>query len=346
MWEDLLEVLGFDFDDADDAEDLFDDDYEDEDADWADEYQQHLEQLNPEQAAASSRYMVDNDGDGYDETFINETLYDTDGDGYVDTVKTTQEIDANGDGLADYSAIRLEHINAEGEYHLYALEDMNGNGTFETVSLGLDGDDDGNFENVYYHSALEDAYTPFDAENADMDAVVGNPLDAADSWHQQETGSSCAIASPEFVLEQFFDHDFTESELRDLAEENGWYTPGGGTPMNDVGNILEHFGLNVERSVNNSLEDLEKCLSEGGQVIVGIDADELWEGSSDDFYGPGMGANHAIQVIGVDHTEPDNPMVIINDSGTESGQCAAIPAELFMDAWEDSGNFMVTAFEA
>ena len=37
---------------------------------------------------------------------------------------------------------------------------------------------------------------------------------------------------------------------------------------------------------------------------------------------------------------------IINDSGSESGQCAAIPADLFMDAWEDSDHFMVTAFEA
>ena len=79
---------------------------------------------------------------------------------------------------------------------------------------------------------------------------------------------------------------------------------------------------------------------------MGIDADEMWEGGSDDFYGPGMGANHAIQVIGVDHTDPENPMVIINDSGVANGQCVSVPADLFMDAWEDSDNFMVTAFEA
>lgn len=345
MWEDLLEALGFD-----DADSHFEDNnWEIEEAaaeDLADDYQHHLEQLSPEQAAASERYMVDNDGDGYAETFVTETIYDTDGDGYLDTVKLTEEIDMNGDGLADYSAIQVEHVTADGEFNVYTVEDLNGNGTYETVSLAINEDENGYYEDVYYHSALEDAYTPFDPESADMDAVTGDPLEAAESWHLQETDSSCAVASQEFVLEQFFDQDFNESELRDLAEENGWYTPAGGTPMNDVGNILEHFGLDVERSINNSLEDLEKCLSDGGQVIVGIDADELWEGASDDFYGPGMGANHAIQVIGVDRTDPENPMVIINDSGSESGQCAAIPADLFMDAWEDSDHFMVTAFEA
>ena len=165
--------------------------------------------------------------------------------------------------------------------------------------------------------------------------------DAMESWHVQ-SGNTCAVVSQEFALESIFDREFDEDELRELAEDNGWYN--NGTSMEDVGKIMEYYGANVEQSIGNSLDDLKESLAQGNQVIVGVDADELWSGQNEEMFGPGMDADHAIQVIGFDESDMANPMVIINDSGVANGQGVMVPAEEFLDAWEDSGCFMVEAY--
>ncbi len=75
-----------------------------------------------------------------------------------------------------------------------------------------------------------------------------------------------------------------------------------------------------------------------------MDSSEIWEGQDDDFFGPGIDADHAVQVIGLDYSDPGNPLVILNDPGTANGGGAMIPLEIFMGAWEDSGCFMVEAY--
>ena len=74
---------------------------------------------------------------------------------------------------------------------------------------------------------------------------------------------------------------------------------------------------------------------------VSIDADEIWIGDNDSIFAPGEAANHAVEVIGVDYTDPDNPVVILNDSGHPDGCGSMIPLEDFVDAWEDGGCQMV-----
>ena len=185
-------------------------------------------------------------------------------------------------------------------------------------------------------------YDSYDPSRANPAAVVGDPEEALETWHRQETNSSCAVASQEFVLDQLLDRDFTEAELRELAAEQGWYDEGG-TPLNCVGNILSYMGLDVDKSTGNSAQDLENSLAEGNKVIVCVDSDELWYGESDDLYGPGMDPDHAIQVVGIDRTVPDQPMVILNDSGCTNGGCAMVPMDMFLEAWEDSDCLMVEA---
>jgi hypothetical protein len=120
--------------------------------------------------------------------------------------------------------------------------------------------------------------------------------------------------------------------------------------MDDVGNLLEHYGVPVEQHHGATIADIENALAEGDGVIVGVDGGELSNPEFDfdqplvDYQGiPGQGADHAVQVVGLDYTDPDNPMVIINDPGSSDGQGKAIPLEAFLAAWEDSGNFLVTA---
>lgn len=182
--------------------------------------------------------------------------------------------------------------------------------------------------------------------------LIGDPASAMDDWHQQEAPDTCAIVSQEFVLEELTGQEFTEAELVSEATEQGWYVPGGGTPMADVGRVLEAHGVSVERYEGASLEDLQAAVASGQGVIVGVDAQELWTPGgdilNDDLVGdvpgiPGQDANHAVSVIGFDVSDPEHPMVILNDPGHPEGRGLMMPAEEFVGAWNDSGNFMVVA---
>ena len=107
--------------------------------------------------------------------------------------------------------------------------------------------------------------------------------------------------------------------------------------------ILDHYGIEHEDSYDNSIEDLVESLNDGHRVIVAVDSEEYWYGENDgdDYYTPGDGVNHAVEVIGIDNSDPDNPMIILNDSGVPDGAGLLIPMETFMDAWEDGNNFMI-----
>lgn len=318
---------------------------------------------------------VDSDLDGVTDT--ENSFMDSDGDGFIDTVFGM--VDSNQDGIADTETMSSD-LNGDGLIDMVTqtmyldsdqngivdtisyAQDTNGDGYFDVATFAQDVDMDGLFDIVISSQnaiqsmpALDPTAPGNDPDSGtdpvdsapdtsiDDDGIVGDPADDMENWHLQETDSSCAVCAQEFVLEELLDRDFTEEELRDFAEQNGWYSENG-TPMEDVGNILEAYGLQVNKHEGGSIEDIEKCLDNGGSVIVGLDADEIWYGDND-IFGPGDDANHAVEVIGVDYSDPDNPMVILNDSGTPDGCGSEIPLDQFMDAWEDSNCFMVEAYK-
>ena len=305
----------------------------------------------------------DMDGNGVDETILTDVVMDTDGDGVFDTVHMADNTDTNGDGIIDTS-VEYRDNDMDGTIDSSTVTvgyDTDGDGIFDTFEVGVDHDGDtiideaGIYQDFDQNGILEPAddslmlgeapaYDNFDPSMSDSDAVIGDPAEAMEKWHCQETGSSCAVAAQEFAAEVLTGEEFNEADLRDIGEENGWYAPDGGTLPDDVGKILEELGLDVERSWNNTIQDIEDCLANNGEVIVGVDSSEIWEGESDEWFGPGMGADHAIQVIGIDKTDPDNPMVILNDSGVANGCGAMVSLEVFMEAWEDSGYFMTEVY--
>lgn len=123
--------------------------------------------------------------------------------------------------------------------------------------------------------------------------------------------------------------------------------------MEDVGNLLEYYGLNVDKHEGSSISEIEQTLSEGDKVIVGLNCEDIWiPGQSDlehalnEIQGiPGNDANHAVEVIGVDRSDPGNPMIILNDPGHPGGEGSMIPLNEFETAWSDSNHFVVTASE-
>lgn len=87
-----------------------------------------------------------------------------------------------------------------------------------------------------------------------------------------------------------------------------------------------------------------------------VDSDEIWTPGQDKYqddyvndyvqgYGlmPGQAADHAVQVVDIDDSNPDNPMVILKDPGNPDGDGMRIPADEFVDAWAECDRYMVVA---
>lgn len=160
----------------------------------------------------------------------------------------------------------------------------------------------------------------------------------------QEYSDTCAIKAQQLILESN-GIDISEHELRDEAMQNGWYAPGYGTPMEDTGNLLDAHGLEVHRQQNATMADIANELSEGHQVIVGVDSGELWNAGPDETFEDfihGEKADHALIVSGfvLDPLTAEKN-VLLTDPGT-GDVCMEYPVEQFEDAWNDSGDFMVS----
>lgn len=273
---------------------------------------------------------MDTDGDGQSD--ITYTQYDTNEDGYVDKVVQEQLIDTDGDGIADRVIVAIDN-NADGQFDVVNSYDYDE--YYDIVHYTPV--DELPPQEYEYHSNPQ-----FDPDHADSDKVIGDPGRSMEEWEYQGDTGRCAIYSQKFILEELTGEEYDIEELADIAEENGWFTESGGTNGDCMGKLLEYYGIDTNESYNNDFSDLTDALEHGDKVIVSIDADEIWYGDNDDIFTPGQGANHAVEVIGVDYSDPDNPMVILNDSGTPDGCGEMIPMDVFVDAWEDGSCQMIT----
>lgn len=160
----------------------------------------------------------------------------------------------------------------------------------------------------------------------------------------QQYDDTCAIKSQELILNSA-GIPFTEDELIQEAIQNGWYEPGKGTLMENVGKLLELHGMDVTQLHNASIFNLVNELSHGHPVIVGVDSGELWNPGIDetfeDFINP-YGADHALIVSGIEFNDDfSNATVNLIDPGSGDFSKGYDLAQ-FEDAWADSDNFMVT----
>lgn len=176
-----------------------------------------------------------------------------------------------------------------------------------------------------------------------MDKIFGEPSEDTKHWHMQEGLDTCAIVSQKYILDSYLDYDVTENELVEHATKNGYYYPGSGTFPEDVGKLLEDYGVAVERTEGNNFNDILEKLKTNEKIIVGVDANEIWANSSSEqlkdlFFMPE--ANHAVQVIGYNN---ESQTVILNDPGHPDGKGIKVNLSDFEKAWQDSNNFIVSA---
>ena len=170
---------------------------------------------------------------------------------------------------------------------------------------------------------------------------------------QQPDDHSCALRSQQIILRDF-GIDIPFEDLEKYALEHTFYSENG-TPMFDIGNILQQAGVLVHQIPEATIYDLTHELAQGHRIIVGVDADELWHNDGikgkltnwfNDVIGH-QGGNHALIVAGVevDPKYPNNVKVILTDPG--SGDLRVeYPFDQFMDAWQDSNCFMVATDNA
>lgn len=296
----------------------------------------------------------DRDGDGEFENIVKSFDYnddgivdnqldykDTTGDGNFDTF--TERFDDDHDGIFD-RAIAHYDINGDSEEDIALRFRLGPDGTLVLVH---DANDAFDYDTV---GALGNGLSWFSADNPQFtpnanypEGITGDPANSLDLWEYQGESGPCALYSQMFVIEEFTGQHLNMEEFQRTAEENGWY--GAGTSQLDMSRMLDAYGIENEMTFNSNFSDLEECLNNGGRVIVAIDADEVWyQGNGGDLFSPSAAANHAVEVIGVDRTDPLNPMVILNDSGTPDGRGEMVPLDTFMDAWADGRNQMIRCY--
>lgn len=182
-----------------------------------------------------------------------------------------------------------------------------------------------------------------DIESAEVAEIIGNPEKDMENWHPQAEHNSCAIACQEFVAEQLLQEDFSEKDMIRFAKEQGWYTSETGTPLGHVGDILEALGLETSRESGQTLSDLAEDLQQGRKIICAVN--NMILENSDYAELPGLKANHAIEVIGIDASRPNDMKVILNDPGVENGCGRQVSVDTFLKAWGTGRNFAVTAWK-
>lgn len=153
---------------------------------------------------------------------------------------------------------------------------------------------------------------------------------------------SCAIQAQQIIL-QDYGIDVSQNELTQIARENGWYIDKIGSPMDYVGELLNYYDVASVQMRNANIYHLMHELSQGHKIIVGLDANDLeqteqWRQFDDVL--SGKEANHVLVVAGIDTTNPNDVKVTLTDP-TNTELQRVYPAKQFMDAWEESGYFMV-----
>jgi len=212
-------------------------------------------------------------------------------------------------------------------------------------SVHHEGDDLATDNSNHESHHMNNEHTAGNIEHAPT--VVGLPgIDGKSPEIQQTHADTCAIRSQELILRDFGVHT-SEDTLQKEAAQHGWYTPGGGTPMDHIGDLLENHGVPVNRYHDANIFTLTSELAQGHKVIIGVNSGELWAPGVLHDLGHSLGLNgadHALIVSGIDTSDQNHVKVVLTDPG--SGDIAKeYPLDQFIHAWKDSHCFMVATTE-
>ena len=157
----------------------------------------------------------------------------------------------------------------------------------------------------------------------------------------------CVIYTEQYILQQYGIAVSIE-ELLTIAKQNKWIKHQG-IQFKNIGILLEYHSIQVERKTDASLADLQKALQTGHYVMVGVDAGELFaqtqlkklEEEIEDWFDEH--ADHVLLVKSLHITNDTHDTAELINIDGKGVKALIVPLMKFLDAWEDSGNFMVEA---
>ena len=209
---------------------------------------------------------------------------------------------------------------------------------------GVEPEDDTTFEapgETEYTNLTEDLA---DIESSQLQSFHGDPSDII--WGDtQSMNGFCAPNAIAGIIETFKGHDIPEADIVGRAAAAGLITPvseneWSGMTLESTVKLMDMYGIDSHIEVGN-IDTLIKHLDVGHKIMLPIDSSEIWYGT-DIKDTP----DHAIWLVGIDNTDPQNPIAIINDSGDPNGTGREIPLSQLEDAWADSGYKVVVTDEA
>lgn len=146
----------------------------------------------------------------------------------------------------------------------------------------------------------------------------------------------CDIECEEFILHQF-GIEATHKTLLDEAYRNRWLKDKG-MPLYNIGRLLEKNSLSVSRRYDSTIDDIERLLAAGNQLIAVID-NALLDAEDDDDAASIQWPNHAVAISSIAIKE--NAIILYNPNTEEVLTAYSITS--FAKAWEKSHNYLVVA---
>jgi hypothetical protein len=172
-------------------------------------------------------------------------------------------------------------------------------------------------------------------------AGIGDP--SGDGFTAQTTAFTCNLVSQKMILDQFHitnpstGQPISEAQLVYDATVHGWLTEHG-TSIPDMGRLLEYYGVPCHHG--NGFEAMLREVAAGHQVIVAVNADELW---TPDWHAvTAHGPNHALVLKGVKADGHGGIVAVLNDPGQPHGAGVEYPFDQFRAACDD-GHFHYVA---
>ena len=154
-----------------------------------------------------------------------------------------------------------------------------------------------------------------------------------------EENSYCCLECEKYILDNR-KIKYNESELLKKSINNKWLKEKG-TALHNVGRHLEDAGLIVSRRFNCSINDIIDALNQKDDIIVAVDGGELIGNREHEIYEDifiGQIPDHTVVVLSCDQIK--RTITVYDPDSTNAEDTYSIVE--FMDAWNDSKNYLVT----
>lgn len=137
----------------------------------------------------------------------------------------------------------------------------------------------------------------------------------------------CDVQCESFILRDYLPEEEFRTILDD-QEENVWKKESG-TPLYNIGRMLEKYGMSVTRRYDCSIEDIISGVQARSKMIAVVDSGRLWTGIS-------TGAFHAVVCLAA-----DADMLTVYEPASDNIRSYDI--KTFEKSWKSSHNYLVTA---